>query len=170
MTPTTLEALQTQLVAWAAGISGRDVVVDDEGGPPPAASFVALSLRRCTPIEHDRVVVSREAENVRTLYQLRWRVTLFGGAALADASRLRASLWSARRWWDLWALAGLGAVSSLQNLSALETGRLRARAEFQLTLHAVLEWHSPPQYFTHQRIDLFETDLGLIATLKPGDC
>ncbi len=170
MTPTTLEALQARLVAWAVSISGREVVVEDEGGPQPAAPFVSLSLRRCTPFEHDRVGVSRETERVSTLCQVRWRVTLFGGAALTDASRLRASIWSAQRWWDLWLLSGLGSVSPINNLSALETGRIRARAEFQLTLNAVLAWHTSPYYFTSQCIDLFEADLGLIATLNPGDC
>lgn len=160
-------------MAWCAAVTGREMLVEDEGGPPPAAPYLSLSIRSCTPMQHDRVEMDQHTETVSTVYQVVFRLTLRGGPAMADASRLRASLWSAQRWRDLWRVAGLGAVTPIHNLSALEAGRIRARAEFQLTLHAVITTHSIPEYFTTQHIDLYETDQGFVSTViatHPGDC
>lgn len=171
MTPTTLEALQATVVAWCGAVTGRETIVEDEGGPPPAAPYLSLSIRSCTPLQRDRIEVDRQDETISTLHRVVFRLALSGGQAMSDAARLRASLWSARRWRDLWTMAGLGAVTAIHNLSALETGRIRARAEFQLTLHAVIASASSPEYFTTQRIDLYETDQGRVATVDTcGDC
>ena len=171
MTPTTLETLQTAVVAWCGAVTRRETIVEDEGGPPPAAPYLSLSVRSFTPMQRDRVEVGQQAETISTLHQITFRLALRGGAAMADAARLRGSLWSAQRWRDLWPISGLGAVTAIQNLSALETGRIRARAEFQLTLHAVITTASSPEYFTTQRIDLYETDPGRVATVDTcGDC
>lgn len=176
MTPTTLEALEAEISAWCAQVTGRETVIEDDGGPQPAAPYLSLSVRSCTPMQHDRVEVDRQAETISTLHHVAFRLALRGGQAMADAARLRASVWSAQRWRDLWKIAGLGAVTAIQNLSALETGRIRARAEFQLTLHAVITTISAPEYFTTQKIDLYETDAGFVATVvtpispTSGDC
>lgn len=165
MIPTTLETLQAAVLIWCGAVTGRETVIEDEGGPQPAAPYLSLSVRSCLPMQHDRVEVDQQAETIRTLHQIAFRLALRGGAAMADAARLRASLWSAQRWRDLWPISGLGAVTAIQNLSALETGRIRARAEFQLTLQAVITTASSPEYFTSQRIDLHETDQGFVATV-----
>lgn len=176
MTPTTLEALEAVISAWCAQVTGRETVIEDDGGPQPAAPYLTLSVRSCTPMQHDRVEVDQQAETIRTLHHVVFRLALRGGQAMTDAARLRASVWSAQRWRDLWKIAGLGAVTPIQNLSALETGRIHARAEFQLTLHVVIATTSAPEYFTSQQIDLYETDAGFVATVvatippTPGDC
>ena len=161
---------------WCVAVTGREPVIEDEGGPQPAAPYLSLSVRSCTPMQHDRVDVDPLDETVNTLHQIVIRLALRGGQAMTDAARLRGSLWSAQRWRDLWKIAGLGTVTSIQNLSALETGRIRARAEFQLTLHAVITTTSTPEYFTAQYTDLYETDKDFVATVvatippTPGDC
>lgn len=118
-------------------------------------------------MQRANVNTDRNTETVSALHLVIWRFSLHGGPAMADATRLRASLWSAQRWRDLWRIAGLGEVGPLLNLAGLDIGRWRARAEFQLTLHAVLQLQSPPEFFISQGIDLYESQQGLIAHIVP---
>ena len=167
MTPTSLEALEHGLSTWAGSVSRREVLIEGEGGPPPASAYLAISLRSCSPMQRADVHIDPHTETVNALHRLTWRFSLHGGPAMADATRLLASLWSAQRWRDLWRIAGLGEVGRLHNLAGLDIGRWRARVEFQLTLHAVLHLQSTAEFFVRQPIDLHETDLGLIAPIAP---
>lgn len=162
------------MLAWASAITGREGVLEDEGGPQPAKPYFSLSVRSSKAMERGRVEVDRQTETINALHRVTFRLAVRGGPAMADAARLRDSLISAHRWRDLWRVAGLGAVTEIQNLSAVENSRQRGRAEFQLTLHAVIQTTAAPEYFTTQHIDLYETDQGFVARVTAstpsGDC
>lgn len=77
-------------------------------------------------------------QTVRSTSTVTVAFSLNGGDALGDAVRLRLALHQSQRTVDLYRVAGLLGVSSPQDLTALELGTMRTRADIRVSLSAAL--------------------------------
>ena len=84
------------------------------------------------------------------------KINTIGGNADLAASRLTISLKSMLRYQDLWVIMGLGAASTIQNLTGLEIGAMRERREFTVTFNAALQEVFDANFFTSLEVTINE--------------
>lgn len=99
-------------------------------------------------------------------------VNICGGNAMADAAQFALSFSQSQRLGDLYKLCGLSGISPLQNLSAVEVGTYRQRAELRVTLFAAVELTAPAEVFETSCVRVTETDRGFDETfcVTEGEC
>lgn len=122
-------------------LPGRRMIRAKVGeAPAPSGPATLWDLARAVP--SDNPVTTFEDENqivTSTDTMLDFTVTMLGGDAMSDAMRVSNGLRATQRTADLYRVCGLWGVEPPQDLSALETGTIRARAEFRVTLSAPIE-------------------------------
>ena len=94
-----------------------------------------------------------------------------GADAEAIANRLRASVWSSQRYGfnSLWKHVGLASVSTILDLSALESAQIGARYEFRVRLHTTLEHDFGAGYAETVNVTVNEGRLGTVLELDLGN-
>lgn len=88
-----------------------------------------------------------------------------GQTARDDALRLCLSLRQTQRSADLLKVCGLMGVSEVANRSALETGTHRSRADFRLTLSAILDLSEPGEVIEQVDLGIHELTIPHTATI-----
>lgn len=90
--------------------------------------------------------------------QIRVQLEVYGGdkdnSAMQDASLLMNSLYDPARYLDLWLICGLMNIETIQDLTALETGVMKQRA--QCVFHIIAELSDA---FVSDSFDTIETDV-----------
>lgn len=96
------------------------------------------------------------------------------------ANKIRASVWSSQRYgFDaLWKYVGLGSVSTITDLSSIESAQIGARHEFRVKLHTTLEHSFGADYAETVEVtvnegrlgEVFKSDLGNDPHPIPEDC
>lgn len=153
MNPVTFDELRDALLSWVADISGLVALLANSGdgeAPRPRTPYVEVFIdsnevptSQYESIDQDTGIV----ETVSAQTYLSVTLNVYGGNAMQVASRLCRSLYSAQRYVDLWKVCGLGGVESVVDLTALERGALKQRAEIKLMLYCVLYDTFDSDYF-----------------------
>lgn len=101
-------------------------------------------------------------ETIKETAVLTLVVNTWGQTAEALANKLRASIWSSQRYgFDaLWKYVGLGSVSTITDLSALESAQIGARYEFRVKLHTTLDHNFGADYAETIGVVVNESRLG----------
>lgn len=91
------------------------------------------------------------------------------------ADKIRASVWSSQRsgFDALWKYVGLGSVSTILDLSELESAQIDARYEFRVKLHTTLEHTFAADYAETVEVTVNDESLGKLGTdphIIPEDC
>ena len=140
--PTTIDAARTALLAWCRDVTGREIVLQyDSEMPKPTSPFVEIFVE-ATALPNGRVLTLAEdglSETISTLTLITTTLNFLGGDAMDSAGNLRNSLYATERYLDIYKILGYGEVVSLQDLSFLETGHFKQRAELRVTFYARLE-------------------------------
>lgn len=87
-------------------------------------------------------VVGRDDGEVETVTQvgaITFTVDVVGGSFQADTAKIQGGFWSANFWKTIGTKSGLGEIATGQDLSRLETGTIKGRYQFSITLHCILD-------------------------------
>ncbi len=155
MTTTTLDELRDAVLAWVQNISGREIVLANSGeGAIPREPYVEVFIElfenptsQASAISEDGLVETVTA-NVRATITL----NIYGDNPMQAASRLARSLFSAGRYLDLWQVCGLGNVENATDLTALQTGALKPRAQMKFNVYSVFSDEFISSFFEHVKI------------------
>ena len=139
MTPTTLDALRDALLLWCSDITGRDIVLANSGeGAKPRVPYCEVFITQYgnnfRPSNNLDALGTTESINATELFSV--SINAYGDNPMQDVSKLAKSLYSAKRYLDLWQISGLGQIKTTQDLTALETGALKQRALLEFTIYA----------------------------------
>ncbi len=167
---TTLADIEAMVCGWVTSVTTYPASVDNDGGGLIRTSHIGVMFSAVKHAEWGTEVISTDGltQTVSNQADVTIKLSCHGVQshdAMAIASRLVNSLKSTARYYDLWALGGKGEVSAITDLSALETGAIQGRAQFQFTLHTSLTDTFTHDYFNSILINVTETDKGLVAVI-----
>jgi len=139
--PTTIDAIRTAVLQWVRDVTGRSIVLRyDSELHKPTNPYVEVFIDQ-TPSGGGRtlrleIVDDEPVEVVSTLSLISVTLNVFGGDAMDAAYRIRNSVYATDRYLDIYQILGLAAIESLRDLTALETGHFKQRAELIITFYA----------------------------------
>lgn len=135
----TLDQIRDVFLTWGTNITGRVAFLASlsEDGKP-ATPYFTVYLAGMQPSTPQNVELSVDGltETINSLDIMRLTINTIGGEAMQDASRLLRSLFSSQRFLDLWTICGYTSVTEATDLSFLETGTMRQRAQFTINIQA----------------------------------
>lgn len=141
MNPTTLENLRDVLLQWCLDITGRVLVLANSGqGPKPSAPYVEVFLSSYDTPTFQVATLATDGltETVKSNTLMSVQLDLYGNNPMQDASKLMRSLYSSQRFLDLWQISGLSGVDTVSDLTALETGAMKQRANLIFRIYCLL--------------------------------
>lgn len=169
-TTTTFNEMRDTILQWCLDITGRDLVLANAGeGPKPGVPYVEvyLTVQESPNYQTDTLSVDGLTETITAVCSVACQLDLYGGDAMQDASKLCRSLKSARRWLDLWIIIGLQNIEALRDLTALETGTRKQRAQVVINFTCCLFNDFDSDYFDQLPITIQDSD-GIIESDLPG--
>jgi hypothetical protein len=125
----------------AAIMPARELVKGRVGDAAvPATPYVMYEAEDITLPDSPVVSISDDetTQTVSAVTPVTFLLNFVGGNAQSDAVRFSLALRLSQRTADLWKVCGLWGVSQIIDLSAVENGTMRARAEVRVTLSATL--------------------------------
>ena len=130
-------------------------------GPAPSGPSLIWRLDTLEPPDFTVTEISEteqliEAHGVPMEFVVTVLGDRVGQSARDDAMRLVLGLRQTQRTADLLAVCGFMGVGEVRNLSALETGTMRQRAEFRLMLSASLHLAATPETINVVDLELHE--------------
>ncbi len=154
---TTIADFKDELFNWATTVTSRTVIFQNVGeGPilnePHITLFVlgfenagipATSLNQTT----NELVVTTDTE-------LRVIINVFWGDVLDAAKRLTNSLWVGNRVADLYKVSGLGAVGETLDLTFIDNGAFKPRAQLEVAFWVSLEYTEPIDFFVEAEAEV----------------
>lgn len=165
-TPTQIED------AFAAFLSGvfdgsRVTVAGLIGeGPAPSSPCVMWRLDSVDPDEFPRTEYVDDDQVIHSVSPMTFIVTCVGDrpgqSVRDDCLRVQMALRMSQRTGDLFKVCGFWGVEPVKNLTALETGKMRQRAEFRVVLSADLTLTAPREVMD-------EVDLRIVTIDPPSD-
>lgn len=167
---TTFDEMRDAILQWTLDITGRDLVLANSGeGPKPGVPYVEVYLTVQTSPNYQTDTISQDGltETITAISSIACQLDLYGGDAMQDASKLCRSLKSARRWLDLWNIVGLQNIEALRDLTALETGTRKQRAQVVVNFTCCLSDNFSSDYFDQVPITIQDSDR-IIDTDLPG--
>lgn len=162
--------------AFAAvlALGGREIVQGRIGeGPVPSDPYAMWSLDNLEiDIRPVRLIDGMLQRVISVNTPLVFLVNICGGNAMADAAQFALSFSQSQRLGDLYKLCGLSGISPLQNLSAVEVGTYRQRAELRVTLFAAVELTAPAELLENIDVTVSEPGKGFEETFREtqGEC
>ena len=138
---TTFDEIRDAVLSWCNEITGRTVVLANTGEQAQLnVESVEVFISQITAPTFEESVISEDGltETIESNTFLRVQLDVFGGNAMQAASKLARSLWSQRRYLDLWTIVGLSKINETLDLTALLTGTRRARAQFSFDVYCIL--------------------------------
>lgn len=138
----TLDVVETAFATYLRDVLPARVMVRGRVGEAAAPATAATLWDVATVTASDNPVTTYEDDDqivTSTDTVVSFLVTLIGGSAMADAVRVCNGMRASQRTGDLYAVCGLWGVDPAQDLTALETGTMRTRAEFRVALSAAIE-------------------------------
>jgi len=177
-TVTTLDALTravSRVLQTIRPASGAVVVGRVGEVAAPAVPYILFSIESVTPQASPVVSYSDEDPPVTqtvtaTAVPIVFLVEVIGGAAMGDAFRAALALRVSQRSFDLWAIAGLMDITAPTNLSALEVGTMRQRAQFRLALSAALDYSIGAETIEHLTIVANGETVTVSKGVNPHGC
>lgn len=169
-TPTQIE---NAVGAWLAAAMPARVLVRARIGeaPAPASPYLLYSLDAVEAPDSIRSETSEDAQRIEAAdSRLTFVIEVVGDrpgqTVRDDALRLGLSLRATQRTGDLFKVCGLWALGPLQNLTALETGTMRQRVRFTLTLSATLDSTETPETIGEVETGVFEGTIPAEITIQ----
>lgn len=146
----TLDALKRALSKAIKGaVSARQVIEGKVGeDAAPSSPYVMFSIDGFTPSDFPvTTITGPDDAEIQTVtacaVPVVFLIDVVGGKgsndAWQDTSNIILNLRLSQRSFDLYAVCGLMGVTNPVNLSALETGSMRSRVQFRITLSAALD-------------------------------
>lgn len=170
-TVTTFEEMRNKLLQWCLDITARGLVLANAGeGPKPGVPYVEVYLTTLVNPDYqtDTLSVDGLTETITTPCTVSCQLDLYGGDAMQDASKLCRSLKSAQRWVDLWVIMGLQNIETIRDLTALETGSRKQRAQVLINFTCCLSNNFDSSYFDQMPIELRDSDNIIYPSLPGG--
>lgn len=167
---TTMALIESAVVSWVQGVSSQQASINWDGGPEIRESHIGIFISSVKHSEWGTESFSNTGSTQTTTRQAAVKILIScrGHNAQQMASRLISSLAATGRYKDIWRVGGRGAVSETRDLTALETGAVQGRVEFDLTLNCALTETFTHDYFNSILINVYETQKGLVATIDGG--
>ena len=134
-------SLKDAVYDWVNSVSPEDVpVIWADGDDAGYKVYVALRASKDKAQPNPDVTCVGGVETITEVVEYTLVVNCYGNGAEPLAQRLRSSVYASARFGyeALWGMCGLGGVTDVLNLSALEIGRIEGRYEFRVTLHATV--------------------------------
>lgn len=139
MTPTTLENLRNAILSWVFDITGRELALANAGqGAKERSPYCEVFISQYTNDYRGSNTLSSDGltETISSTQPYTIALNLYGNNPMQDAGKLARSLYSAKRYLDLWKVCGLSQIDSVQDLTALETGAMKQRALLEFIVNA----------------------------------
>ena len=146
----TFNEIQDVILTWIKGITLREVVLDHDGqSPKPRGAYATVIITPYTVSGNQDSILSEDGltETIKTQNLISVGINFYGANAIQDASKLSHSLYSAKRYEDLWQIIGFGECKEIEDLTALETGAQKVRARLVINFHAQLTDTFDSDYF-----------------------
>jgi len=138
---TAFSDIQDDVFDWVINVlPDRAVQFENQNVRPPNSPYATILFSDISAMPYDVSTYDEisGAQTLRNLSVLTVKLSIWDGAAMADASRLKASVESDNRLLDLWANMGRAQVTNVLDLTGEYLGRLRPRAEFSISGYATL--------------------------------
>lgn len=159
MNPTTLDEIRDAVIEWCTSITGRTVVLANTGQQARLnVPYIEVFIDNYDSPVFQKSTISDDGskETIAANTFLSITLDIFGENSLQDASKLQRSLWSQKRFLDLWLICGLSSVENTIDLTSLQTGTRRQRGQFKFLVYCVLS-----NDFDSDTIETIELDLGV---------
>lgn len=154
----TINDFRNALVTWINTITSRPVILSDAyAGPNPKDPFAVILVESSAPrtawkSEFD---VNTEIETISRHVNFIVTIDMFGGDPFFHALQLEASLYSANKYIELpQDIVGLNGSLGVQDLSSLEVGNMRTRAQLRIEMNANITFN-----FTTDVIEEYDIEL-----------
>lgn len=167
---TTFNEVRDTVLQLCIDITGREVVLANAGeGPKPSVPYVEVyvTLAKSPNFQTNTLSEDGLTETIRAVSVLEARLDFYGGDAMQDASKLLRSLKSAQRERDLLLVCGHANTQDLRDLTFLETGSRKQRAQVVISLSCNLADSFDADFANRVSIDLYNQD-GLVEEDLPG--
>lgn len=143
---------------------GRDIVAGLIGeGPAPSRAAVIWRTDSWEPDEFPRTEYVGDDQVIHAVTPVTFVVTCLGDrpgqSVRDDCLRIQAALRLSQRTGDLFKVCGFWSAEEVRNLTALETDKMRQRAEFRVVLSADLTLTAPREVIDEVALT--------VATLAP---
>lgn len=153
--------IENTVTAWIGEIlPDREVQIEDSDLPPPSTPYVSFIVSSILVFPYDEKTYSQDnlSETLRGLSQIEIKVSVWDGAAIRDATRLRISLTSDFSLYSIYSLMGRSEIGNVINLTGDYEAKRRARAEFTIKGYTNLNETFDTGYF--DRIDIDGVTIG----------
>ncbi len=157
MITTTLDELRDAILLWVQDISGREIVLANSGeGPRPRVPYVEVFIELFENPTSQVSTLSGDGLTETVTANIRATITLdvYGDNPMQVTSRLIRSLFSATRFLDLWQICGLGNVEDATDLTALQTGALKPRAQVRFHVYCAFSDDFVSSFFDVVNIEI----------------
>ena len=137
----TFSDIQDGVFLWVGNVlPDRIVQFENQNSRPPESPYATILFSGISAMPYDVSTYDADAgtQTLRNLSLLTIKLSIWDGAAMTDASRLKASVESDNRLLDLWVNMGRAQVTNVLDLTSEYLGRLRPRAEFSVSGYATL--------------------------------
>ena len=165
MTTVTVDEFRDAIITWVEDVTGRVPVLANSGqGPQSREKYVVIFISTgVVPTQEDSFLsVDGLTETIVAPTKLDVQLDVYGGDTMQAASRLVRSLKSSDRWTDLWKICGLENVQDFRDLTSLETGVRRQRAQVVIRFNVNLSEDFSSAFFDKFRMEV-ERDDGEVA-------
>lgn len=171
MATTNYRELRSAISRWCLNATGRVMIISGSGeGDQPGVAYAVVMLAQDSVAGYPKTELSEDGltYTVTRTTRMRVQIDVYGGdpdkSAMEDASLLQNALYNPALFQDsdvapeknLWEICGLLNFESINDLSALETGIIKQRA--QLVFNIVAEFENS---VTSDSYDKTEVDIKL---------
>ena len=167
----TKSAIDNSIFDWLNSVVGP-VPVDweDFDDPDRRGDRVSIRFLDDAAAHHPIAEIVNGVEVISETTMLTLVINARGDNADSIASNIRSSIWASKRsgYDDLWAYVGLGSVSSITNLSALESAQIGNRFELRVKLHANLEHNYNADIAETVQVTVSEERKGIVLDSEFG--
>lgn len=173
---TTLDELKRR-VSEVLQVVRPGMVIEGRAGEAaaPVRPYALFSVESVAPVDfpivsYDELDPPTIQTVTSTATPVEFLIEAVGGAAMGDAFRMCLTLRTSQRCFDLYAICGLMGVTAPVNLSALEVGTMRQRAQFRLTVSAALDFTADAETIEHISATAFDRTVTVSKGVNPHGC
>lgn len=169
MATTNYRELRSAISRWCLNATGRVMVISGSGeADQPGVPYVALMLAQDSVAGYPKRELSQDGltYTVTRTARMRVQIDVYGGdpdkSAMEDASLLENALYNPALFEDsgvapqknLWEICGLMSIESINDLSALETGIIKQRAQLVFNIVAEFENSVTSDFYDKTEVDI----------------
>lgn len=148
---TTFNTVRDDILQWIEDITSRPSLLANQSQSVSLdVPYIEMQLTQNDIPDSQNISLSQDGltETISSEILITCVLNVYGGAAMQDALKLSRSLHSSARYEDLWQSLGLGGIGTVQDLTALETGEMKDRAQMEISFYATMS-----ESFTSDYID-----------------